>query len=93
MSVFELMTELTNNLGVTNEVFILIVTVLSCVIFMAKELRLGLLLLFFITSVEFMILYALGLNTTYHIITILASFVILTISLLISYKKTQGMIV
>jgi len=90
---FELVSELTSNLGVTNEIFILIVTVLSCIVFMAKELRLGLILLFFITSIEFMIFYALGLNTTYHIITILALFVILTISLLISYKKAQNVIV
>ncbi len=93
MSMFEILTELTSNLGVTNEVFILIVTVLSSIIFMAKEFRLGLLLLFFMTSIEFMIFYALGFNTMYHIIMILASFVILTISLLISYKKTQSVIV
>jgi len=81
------------NMGVTIEQFVLLMTGLGSLIFMAKDFRLGLLILFFSVGVEFIVFYSLGKDVSLYIITLLASFVLLTISLLISYSKKSGLVI
>lgn len=90
MSLESLLTTMVTNLGITWPPLIAFITVCGCIIIMAKELRLGLMMLFMFSAVEFMALYALSQNTQLHLIMTLVSFALMAVAYLISYKKTQS---
>lgn len=83
----ETFASLVETLGVTTEFWILIITALSSIIIMAKEFRLGVLLLFFMEGLEFIALYSFGLEIFYHTLGLLITFALLVLTLLISYSK------
>ena len=80
-------------LGVTIDIYVLIVTILGSLIFMAKDFRLGLVILFLLESVELIIFYSWGYDLTYYVLAVLTTFVLMAVSLLISHKRTTGGIV
>lgn len=68
------------NLNMPAEHIFLLVVVIGCIIFMAKDVRIGLVLMFLITGVSFMGIYALGLNFVPSLIVCLMSFVLMALS-------------
>jgi len=86
----ETMTIFIGGLGVTVSQLLAILTTLGCIIFMAKDLRLGLMFLFMFSAVEFIGLYTLQQDTTLHVIMMLVSLATLILSYLITHKKTQS---
>jgi len=81
------------NMGITLEQYLLLATALGSLMFMAKDLRLGCLILFFMVGIEFLVLYASGRNYHYHLLVLLLCVVLLTVNLLISYSKKTNMVV
>lgn len=83
---------LLGGLNITLPVIIIIITWLGCVIFMAISLRLGLMMLFFLNVVEALGFWAYGVSALHmNLITMttLASFVLLSLSIMLS-KSRQG---
>jgi hypothetical protein len=84
--------DLVSNLGVTFTQLVLLMTVLGSLIFIAVELRLGLLLLFFMTGIETIVFWSYGVATTdlsMVVSVFLSSFVLMAVSLLL-IKPKQG---
>jgi len=89
MTLESLILTLATNLGITWPPLIAFITICGCIIVMAKDLRLGLMILFMLSAVEFMALYTLSQSTQLHLIMILVSFALMAVAYLITYKKTQ----
>lgn len=99
MTIGEILVSLISNLGVTWPQLVLIITALGVMIFMAVELRFGLMMMFFMFAFETLVFWYsmnnvpdLGITTvdlTLSTSVTLASFVIMTLSLLIT-KSKQG---
>lgn len=79
--------DLIANMGVSLETYVLLVIVLGSLIFMAKEMRLGLVISFVLTATALIIFYSFNRNTTLYVTVLLLEFGVLTISLLISNNK------
>lgn len=81
------------NLGVSLEYLILLMTVLGCIIFMTKDFRLGLIIMFVMFMAEYMMFYLLGLNTFAALIAIFVNIVVLALSIYVTHSKsTVGVI-
>jgi hypothetical protein len=81
---------LVGNLNVTVVQLVLLITALGSMIFMALDLRFGLLMLFFMFGVETLVFWAYGVTTaemTLSTLCLLSSFVALTLSLLLVSSK------
>lgn len=83
---------LITNLGVSVSQFTLIITLFVSFLFMAKDLRLGLIFLFIFTGAELIAFYYLSMNIMLHTIVLLASLVMLTLSLLFSRQRSGGIV-
>ena len=91
---FAIVDTMVHNLGLQGlDQLVIIITVLSMLIFFAKDVRLGIVMLFFFSIIEFVLFYGAGYNTSYFLIMVFASVVLMAISLLISYSKETGGIV
>jgi len=86
----KLVDPIVGDLGVTIPQLLAVFTTLGCVIIMAKDFRLGIMFLFFFTLVEFIMLYASGYDTSLQLIITFCSLAILSLSYLITHKKTQS---
>jgi len=78
------------NMGVSLETYILLIIILGSIIFMAVDFRLGIIMMFILSSSFLLILQTFNRNITYYIYTIIISFILLTLSLIISNKKSGG---
>ena len=81
---------ITTNLGVGIENIVLIIGTFGSVVFFAKDAKLGILMLMFISGGCFMFAYGLGLNYTYSMIVFLCSVVLLTFTLFAVQKNISG---
>ena len=81
------------NMGVSLETYVLLIIVLGSLIFMAIDMRLGLVIMFLLSSIFLVIFNYFDRNITYYIYVVLLSFVTMTISLMISNKKSEGVII
>ena len=81
------------NMGVSLETYVLLIIVLGSLIFMAIDMRLGLVIMFLLSSIFLVIFNYFDRNITYYIYVVLLSFVTMTISLIISNKKSEGVII
>lgn len=92
MAIGETVGIMLSNLGVTLPIIVLVITALGSLIFMAVELRLGLMTLFFMYAVEFLAFWRYGVtgtDLTFTAMALLSSFVLMTLSLLL-VKSKQG---
>lgn len=90
MPIAETAALMVGNLGVTVTQLVLLLTALGSIIFMAVELRLGFMMMFMLFGVEFVILWSYGAQVgdlTLAGICLLASFVTMTLSLLLIRPK------
>lgn len=78
------------NMGISLETYILLIIILGSLIFMAVDFRLGIIMMFILSSSFLLILQTFNRNITYYIYTIIISFILLTLSLIISNKKSGG---
>lgn len=85
--------EMWANLGVTTDQLIMILTFMASLIFMAKDLRLGMMLLFFLNSIEFLLFYGSGYDVTLISIAVLISLVLMAMTLFMSHQRSKGGIV
>lgn len=91
MSMESVVVLLVGNLEVTVAQLVLLITALGSMIFMALDLRFGLLMLFFMFGVETLVFWSYGVTTaelTLSVLCLLSSFVALTLSLLLVSSKT-----
>jgi hypothetical protein len=80
-----------HNLGLVGlDQLVIIITVLGMLIFFAKDVRLGIVMLFFFSIMEFVLFNAVGYRTDFVLIMVFASVVLMAISLLISYSRESG---
>jgi hypothetical protein len=92
-SVGVLIDTLVANLGVSFPDLIVLLTVLGSVIFFAKDLRLGAVLLFSLLAIEFILFTELGINSFSALIALMVSIVLLSLSLYITRARLGGGIV
>jgi CHASE2 domain-containing sensor protein len=78
------------NLGATPPQVITLLTVLGCLLIMAKDFRLGIMFLMLFSSLIFMGAYFFSYDTTIPLVTLLVSFALLSITYLLTYKKSQS---
>lgn len=90
MSLLSWLLLLLSPLGVSIPQLLAIFTTLGCIVAMAKDVRLGIMLLFIFSAIELSILFMVGMDITLHLIMVLASFSLLAVSYLVTYKKTQS---
>ncbi|MEM5810120.1 MAG: hypothetical protein QW156_04510 [Candidatus Aenigmatarchaeota archaeon] len=81
------------NLGVDVQQLVLIITSLGSIIFMSRDFRLGILILFFLIGMETLVFYKLNYDITIYVYAVLLSFILLIISILISFKRTTVSVV
>jgi len=81
--------DLISNMGIGLETYVLLIIVLGSIIFMAKDFRLGLIMIFLLSSVFLIIFNELDRDITLYIYSTLLSFALMTISLMISNKRSQ----
>lgn len=90
MTMAEVLTLLIGNLGITLPQLVLLITALGSLIFMALDLRLGLMMLFFMFGIETVAFWAAAVasyDLYLAISALLASFVLMALSLLMSKPK------
>jgi hypothetical protein len=90
MSLLSWLLLLLSPLGVTIPQLFAVFTTLGCIVAMAKDVRLGIMLLFIFSAIELSLLFIVGQDLTLHVIMVLASFSLLAVSYLVTYKKTQS---
>lgn len=90
MSFLDVVVSLFAPLGVSVDMFILIITILGSVIIMAKDFRLGLIILFMLEAGELIFFSFLNYDITYYVLALLSTFVLMVLGLFISYKKTSS---
>lgn len=78
------------NLGAGLENIVLFVTALGSLIFMARDFRLGLIILWILFASEYIVFYQLGMETFFALTAFLSTFAVLSLSLYIIPKKTGG---
>lgn len=89
----DLINLLAGNLGIGFENLILVLTILGSLIFFAKDMRIGAIILLMLLSAEFIVFVQLGMETFAALMGVLTSIVILTLSLYITHSKsTTGII-
>jgi len=81
------------NLGATIENIVLLLTTLGSMLFLAKDLRLGIIILFIFFAMEFVIFSTLGMETFFTLMAFLSTFVVMSLTLYVSRYKTGGAIV
>lgn len=98
MSFATVLSLLFSGLNVTLPQFVLVITVLGSIIFIAVELRFGLMILFFMLGIETLVYWRVGVSDAdmnLVIIVLMSSFVLMTLSLLLmksSEQTYQGLI-
>lgn len=89
----DLINTLVGNLGINFDQLIVMLTVLGSIIFFAKDLRIGAIILLIMLVSEFIIFYELGIETFTALMAVLVSVVILALSLYITHSKTGTAII
>lgn len=89
-SVGSLIDLLVANLGISFPDLVILLTILGSIIFFAKDLRLGAVLLFSLLAIEFMLFVELGIPSFSALIALMVSIVFLTLSLYITRARLGG---
>ena len=76
--------------GIGIQDYILLVTILGLFIFYAIDLRIGLLIQFVSLALMFIAFHAISWPTQHVLLALLATLVLLALSLFVSYQKTRG---
>ena len=90
MPISDVVLVLVGNLEVTLPQLVLIITTLGSLIFMAVDMRFGLMILFFLYGVEVIIFWSAGvaaIDLTLSVMCLLAALVMMTLSLLVTRSK------
>lgn len=85
--------EFVANLGISVQTFFIILIGISSLIFSAKDLRLGFIFLFVFSATGLLIFSALEMDATYYVYLTLISFVMMVLSLIISNRRSQGVVI
>lgn len=88
MTLAELLTTITGNLGITLEPLILLLLFFMGVIFMARSIRIGLIITLVLFSIAFVVFELVGFNSTIALIATMLILVILAISLYLNQRGT-----
>lgn len=91
MAIGDIILVIVNNLGITWPQLIVLITALGSLIFMAVEVRLGLMMMFLMFGIETVAFWIYGMSATeITIVTmaLLATFVLMALSLLVTRSKT-----
>lgn len=78
------------HVGISMANFILLVAVLGSMLFMALNFRLGLILLFLMQGFLFIFFYSMRFDMTIIILSLLSTFVLMALSLILSYSNSGG---
>jgi hypothetical protein len=78
---------ITSNLGANLDIIVIFCTVIAGLIFMAVDVRFGIMMLFFLFGVEFVAFYNGGVSTTYVLYALLATFAVLALTILITRQR------
>lgn len=89
-SVIEVLTEHFSSVGVSFENWLLLVLVLGAIVFFAMDFRYGLVILFVLTSVLYVILFSLGLLTSVTLIALVVILVLMAVSLYLNFSHSGG---
>ena len=84
--------QIAENVNFSYELMIMIVTLLACLIFIAAELRLGIVMMFLLSGVELIIFNSLGMNIAMPILLLFTSIVLMALSLFVGYSKVRPFI-
>lgn len=84
---------ITQNLGIAYEDLVLLMTLLGSLIIFAKDFRIGFIFISTVTAGLTIIFYELGMSYVKSLIVMLTSFVLMSLSLYISYAKESRWIV
>ena len=91
MGLYEILTDLVApNLAMGIENILLIIMLVGSLIFMARSVSMGLIMLFFFSGGLFMILYNYGLNYTPFVVVFFISLVLLVFTLHSAHKSAES---
>lgn len=79
---------ITGNLGIAFTDLVLLLTVLGSLIFFAKDLRIGAVILFILFVSEYILFVEMGLESFKVLMALFCSLVVLTLSIYITHSKT-----
>jgi len=88
-----LLTMLANNLGASMEAIVIIITFLGSLLFMANDVRLGLVILLIFFASEFVVFYSFGMETLMILTATLITLVALTLSIYLSFNKSATAVI
>lgn len=80
--------DIASNLGFAFPDLMLLISTLSCLIFFSKDIKVGLVLLFLLTAVQFALAYILSWPTTNPLILLFLILIALAFSIYLSSNKT-----
>jgi hypothetical protein len=89
MSWTQMITDLATNLGFALPDLLLIMTALGCIILFAKDFKIGLISMFMLFSIEFIIFANLGWDTTHVIIIMFMAMALMVVSLFMGESKSN----
>lgn len=89
MAFADILNLMAGNLGVSLEAAVLLVTFLGSLLFMARDLRIGLVILLVLFSSEFIVFYITGLSTLMALTATLVTLVCLALAIYISFNKNS----
>jgi hypothetical protein len=91
MTLMQPLTLLTSNLGTTIEIVILFITGMACLIIAGKDIRIGSILFFIFSGLEWIWFYISGdITETYAMYIFFGSIVMLALSLTVTVKPVGG---
>lgn len=79
-----------DNVGMGFENIVLLIVVLGCLMFFAKDFKIGMVLTFLLSSVCFIAFFNFGLDWGVSLVVMMLSFVLLTLSIYASAKAGSG---
>jgi len=89
-SYVDALTFMASNLGMELIDIIVLITILSCIILAAKDIRLALIVGFFLLAGEYIVFSLIGWNSFKALIATLAFLVMLALSLYVSHGRKYG---
>lgn len=79
-----------NNVGVSFETIVLVIVLLGCLVFFAKDVRLGLVMIFMASGLLFMWFFTVEYDYVPSLVVFLMDLVVLSFTLYGSSKKSAG---
>lgn len=88
MAFSDILTLFATNLGTSIEALVILITFLGSLLFMANDVRIGLIIMLLAFACEFVIFYTFGMDTLMALTATLITLIALTLSIYLSYNRS-----